>query len=87
VLPGSHLAERALVSMVRELQFEPYRTWLQTRANTIRRPSRRQRARQGRGDVGTVHYTLPGQFVCVARGGLGLTRPGVGSPLPSKLSG
>jgi hypothetical protein len=35
--PASQLAERALVSMVRERQFERYRTWLQTRAGYPRR--------------------------------------------------
>ena len=34
---ASQLAERALVSMVRERQFERYRTWLQTRASYPRR--------------------------------------------------
>jgi hypothetical protein len=35
--PASQLAERALVRMVRERQFERYRTWLQTRASYTRR--------------------------------------------------
>jgi DNA-binding transcriptional ArsR family regulator len=35
--PASQLAERALIGMVRERQFERYRTWLQTRASYPRR--------------------------------------------------